>query len=119
MAIQTKMYHVEPLRSPEEIKEMKLAIKRGNKGTPKRPYLAERDVLLFLTGINTGLRVNDLVRLRISDVRHQDVFSIREGKTNKKREINIRMLRNEIDAFTNGKHADQYLFGSQKGNGAI
>ncbi|GAB3051728.1 hypothetical protein [Virgibacillus ainsalahensis] len=62
MLEQTKMYHVEPLRSAEEIEEMKLAIKRGNKGTSKRPEMAARDVLIFLIGINTGLRVNDLVR---------------------------------------------------------
>jgi len=80
MKKQTKMYHVEPLRSAEEIEEMKLAIKRGNKGIPKRSELAERDVLIFLMGINTGLRVNDLVRLRVEDVKHKQVFSIREGK---------------------------------------
>ena len=48
--------NVQPLRTSEEIEEMKLAIRRGNKGTPKQPDLAERDVLLFLIGINTGLK---------------------------------------------------------------
>src|SRR5690625_3268035 len=108
-----QVYHVEPLRTIEEIEEMKLAIKRGNKGTPKRPELAERDVLIFLLGMNTGLRVNDLVRLKVRDVKDQDLFYIREGKTNKRREINIGMLRDEIDYFINGKHSDEYLFKSQ------
>src|SRR5699024_11089413 len=98
---------------------MKLAIRRGNKGTPKRPELAARDVLIFLIGINTGLRVNDLVRLKVGDVKDRDVFMIREGKTNKKREINVGMLHKEINNFTARKHADEYLFKSQKGAKSI
>lgn len=108
--------NVQPLRTSEEIEEMKLAIRRGNKGTPKRPDLAERDVLLFLIGINTGLRVNDIVNLKVGDVKGKNLFTIREGKTRKKREINIGMLRNEIDRYTEGKDKSDYLFKSQKGS---
>src|SRR5690625_3026556 len=114
-----KAYHVEPLRTVEVIEEMKWAIKRGNKGTPKRPELASRDVLIFLIGINTGLRVNDVVRLKISDVRGQMMVYIREGKTNKRREINIGMIQGEIASFIEGKHEEDYLFKSQKGTSAI
>jgi len=116
MTKRTKHYLVEPLRSKEEIEEMKLAIKRGNKGTPKKQVLAERDILLFLLGINTGLRVNDLVCLKVSDVEDKNIFIIREGKTHKRREIYIGMLRHDIDPFIEGKHQDTYLFQSQKGN---
>ena len=116
MTKRTKHYLVEPLRSKEEIEEMKLAIKRGNKGTPKKQVLAERDILLFLLGINTGLRVNDLVCLKVSDVEDKNIFIIREGKTHKRREIYIGMLRHDIDPFIEGKHQDAYLFESQKGN---
>lgn len=63
MAKRIKVYHVESLRSSEKIEEMKWAILRGNKGAPKRSALAVRDELLFLVGINTGLRVNDLEAL--------------------------------------------------------
>lgn len=108
--------NVQPLRTAEEIEEMKLAIKRGNKGIPKRPDLAERDVLLFLMGINTGLRVSDLIKLKVSDVREKDIFYILEGKTKKKRAINISMLRGEINRYIEGKNDEQYLFKSQKGN---
>src|SRR5690625_5819272 len=100
MSKRSKIYRVEPLRTTDEIEEMKLAIKRGNKGTPKRPELAERDLLIFLIGINTGLRVNDLVRLKVSDVKGKNFFHIREGKTNKRREINITMIQQEIEHFT-------------------
>src|SRR5699024_8221242 len=119
MTSTTNMYRVEPLRTQEEIEEMKLALKRGNKGLPKRRDLAERDVLLFLVGINTGLRVNDLVRLKVGDVKSQKTFTIREGKTRKKREIYLHMLQREIQQFTAEKHNQDFLFPSQKGTEAI
>lgn len=119
MSKKVAIYHVEPLRTATEIEEMKLAIKRGNKGTPKRPELAARDVLLFLIGINTGLRVNDLVRLKVRDVIDKTIFEIREGKTNKRREINIGMLQTEIQRFIVDKHPEDYLFASQKSFKAI
>ena len=119
MSQKTRIYHVEPLRTAIEIEEMKLAIKRGNKATPKRPELANRDVLIFLLGINTGLRVNDLVRLKIADVKNKAMLTIREGKTNKRREINVGMLQAEIETYIQDKSEDAYLFASQKGNKAI
>jgi integrase len=114
-----KLVNVQPLRTAEEIEEMKLAIKRGNKGTPKRPDLAERDVLIFLLGINSGLRVSDLIKLKVSDVKGKDYFFIEEGKTKKKRKVNVDMLRKEIERYIENRHSDEYLFKSQKGNGHI
>ena len=119
MSKKTKVYNVEPLRTTEEIEEMKLAIRRGNKSAPKRPALAERDVLIFLMGINTGLRVNDLIHLKVSDVKNKNVFTIREGKTNKVREINVSMLKSEIETYIEDKQANIYLFPSQKGMNPI
>lgn len=113
------MINVQPLRTKDEIEEMKMALKRGNKGTPKKPERAERDVLLFLIGINTGLRANDIVRLTVDDVKGKSQFSIREGKTNKKRTINVGMLHQEIEHFTENKPPEAYLFSSQKGTGPI
>lgn len=119
MAKKVKVYHVEPLRTAEEVEQMKWAIRRGNKSAPKRPALAARDELLFLIGINTGLRANDLVRLKIRDVQDTNLFTIREGKTKKRREINVTMLREEVDRFIGGKRPEEYLFKSQKGSEAI
>lgn len=110
-----KVVNVQPLRTEEEIKNMILALKRGNGAYPKRPAIAKRDVLLFLIGINTGLRVNDIVRLKVKDVK-KDTFIIREGKTQKQREINVSMLRSEIDEYIQNKPDHEYLFKSQKGD---
>src|SRR5699024_1310172 len=114
-----RIENVQPLRAAKEIDEMFLAIRRGNKGTPKRPELAERDVLLFLIGINTGLRVSDIVKLKVGDVKGKNVFVIYEGKTKKRRTVNISMIKNEIDRFTQNKRNDEYLFKSQRGNNHI
>lgn len=111
-----RIINVQPLRTKKEIDEMKFAIRRGNKGTDKRKELAERDVLIFLIGINTGLRVSDIVKLKVSDVKGKDHFIIFEGKTGKKRQVNISMLKKEIEDFTAGKILNEYLFLSQKGN---
>lgn len=58
--------------------------------------------------------MNDLVRLKIRDVKNRNLFYIREGKTNKRRKIYINMLQAEIIRFIDGKHPNQYLLKSQK-----
>ena len=110
------MENVQPLRTEKEIQEMIFAIERGGKGKSKRKELAERDVLLFLIGINTGLRVSDIVKLKVKDVKGKNSFIIHEGKTKKKRTVNISMLKNELDQYTKDKQDDEYLFPSQKGD---
>lgn len=119
MAKNERIVNVQPLRTKEEIDEMKLDIKRGNKGTPKRPELAKRDVLIFLIGMNTGLRVNDIIRLKVGDVKGKNQFVIYEGKTAKRREVNVGMLQDEIERYTEDRHPEGYLFKSQKGDGHI
>jgi integrase len=66
-----------------------MAIRRGDKRSPKRRELAQRDIMLFLFGINTGLRVSDIVRLKVSDVRGKSQLLVHEGKTKKKRLVNM------------------------------
>lgn len=113
-----KKENVQPLRNAEDISEMIFAIKRGG-SIQKRKELAERDVLLFLVGINTGLRVSDIVKLKVEDVKGKSSFIIYEGKTRKKRNVNISMIREEIDQYTQDKGNEEYLFKSQKGDNHI
>lgn len=114
-----KVENVQPLRTKEEIQEMIIAIRRGNGSYPKRKELAKRDVLLFLVGINTGLRVNDIVKLKVGQVRNRNTFNIKEGKTDKPRQINIGMLQEEIKEYTIGMEDTDYLFKSQRGSNHI
>lgn len=48
-----------------------------------------RDLLLFTLGINVGLRISDLLALRVEDLRGQDSVTIYEGKTRKARTFTL------------------------------
>ena len=66
---------VDPIRQIKDIKAI-------SKLTADNP----RDHLLFVMGINNGLRAGDLVKLKVKDVRHLkvgDILTIKEGKTGK------------------------------------
>ena len=54
------MQLVQPIRNKHKIEEIKSKLKES--GT--------RDLLLFCMGINTGLRISDLLKLRIADVKN-------------------------------------------------
>ena len=56
------MNYVQPIRNKSKLEEMKDELKKN--GT--------RDFMMFYTGINTGLRISDLVKLNKSDVRNLD-----------------------------------------------
>lgn len=79
------MEFVEPIRDAKKIAQIKNVL-----GGQKR----YRDLLLFVVGINTALRISDLLDLRVgmfvdTDGTVQDSFSIREQKTDKRRKINL------------------------------
>ena len=69
---------VDPIRQKEYINAVKRVLRET--GT--------RNLLLFLLGINTGLRVSDLLLLRVRDVKDKDSVQIREKKL--KRQKNFR-----------------------------
>lgn len=72
----------EPIRDPEKIAAIKGILK-------DRP----RDYLLYSLGINTGLRISDLLSLRVGDVFDQGkprrYLRLRERKTGKEQRIAI------------------------------
>lgn len=79
------MNRVEPIRDARKI----TAIKNMLKGAGRW-----RDYALFVLGINFGLRIDDLLHLRVSDVldesgRIKDRFTIIEGKTRKSNTIKV------------------------------
>ena len=108
-----KAINVQPLRTTGEIQDMMTAIKRGKGGKKKRQAIAERDVMLFRFGINTGLRVSDILGLTVDQVKDKDFMKIKEQKTGKWRTVNLKGIKDEIQAYTEGKSG--YLFPSQKG----
>lgn len=103
------MKEVQPIRSLEKIQDMKL-------------YLAKtgsRNVLLFSMGINVGLRISDLLSLKVLDVRGRDEYILREKKTKKTKRIMLHAVKQEIYEYTKNMADDEYLFASRKGGEPI
>ena len=105
---------VEPIRKIKDIK----AITRLLKSRP-------RDYLLWLAGINNGLRANDLVRLQyrqVEGLKPGAVIKIVESKTGKNNFLMInKSVHKAIDFYVKAVNPepDDYLFRSRKGNGHI
>lgn len=70
-------YNVEPLRTDQEINDFLWAVSQARYG--------ERNRMIVLVGINTGLRMSDILRLKVGQVRGKDRVMIMEQKTGKKR----------------------------------
>jgi len=101
------MEFVQPIRSKEKIEEIKAVLKEN--GT--------RDLLLFSMGINTGLRISDLLKLKVIDVRGKSHVEIKEQKTGKvKRFPILGNLQSMLEEYTRNKDLSEYLFKSRNGN---
>jgi integrase len=100
------MNYVEPIRDKEKIKQLKKLLKEQS----------NRDHFLFVLGINTGLRISDLLRLKVADVKGKSHIQITEKKTGKRKRFFINdKLRKAIDRYTAGMKGDEYLFRSTEG----
>ena len=102
---------VQPIRDKNKIQEMKIELRK--KGT--------RDYLLFVTGINTGLRISDIIKLKVADVVNENGtvkshICIVEKKTGKRKRFKINdTLSREFAEYTKNMDMSDYLFNSRKG----
>lgn len=109
MTTTNQVKDVQPLRSPQQIENMKQSLKY---------WCGERDYILFLLGINSGLRVGDMLNLKVKDVKGKKRLVIQEGKTKKKRIINLTNIYSEIQEYIKTVQSE-WLFPSRKGDKAI
>ena len=100
------MDFVQPIRDRKMIEAMKRELLRTG----------YRNYMLFLVGINTGLRISDILSLKVKDVRNQTYLTLREKKTSKIKRLKITGIGQELDDYTENMGEDQYLFASQKGH---
>ena len=99
------MNFVQPIRDPDMILYMKRFLKEQS----------DRNYLLFVTGINSGLRISDILQLRVRDVK-RSYFNIIEMKTGKKKRIDMTtQLQKEFKKYIEGKEDHEYLFKSREG----
>lgn len=77
---------------------------------------SERDYVMFLFGIYTGLRISDILKLRVRDVRGKDFIYMREKKTSKEKRFPIHDdLKPILDEYIKDMKDFEYLFKSRKG----
>ena len=100
------MKYVQPIRDKNKIEEIKSYLKQNG----------SRDLLLFTMGINTGLRISDLLKLKVIDVRNKSHVEIKEQKTGKiKRFPLLGNLQSMIEEYVRGRLDNEYLFRSREG----
>jgi len=112
------MNFVEPIRDPKKIAQIKNLLRGQHR---------YRDLLLFVTGINSALRISDLLTLRIGhfldeqgQIKHR--FEIHERKRGKRHEVVINnsmveSLREFLKAYPGIEdNPDHFIFFNTKSN---
>lgn len=101
---------VEAFRTQKDIDRVKIKLRNSK---DKRLYP------MFIIGLNTGLRISDIVNLKVDQFRNKNGFKEyliinSEVKTNKKKKI---IINNSVKEVINEYYSDLegYLFKSQKG----
>ena len=102
---ESQMNYVEPIRSLDDIELMSSYLKDWNK----------RNYILFIVGINTGLRISDIVELRVHDIRGWYIVK-RERKTKKVQKIRMNVkFKKELMDYVKDMKPNDYLFKSRNG----
>ncbi len=97
---------VEPIRDPDKVKLISTYLKQS----------CDRNYIMFMIGIYSGLRISDILRLRVRDIKDKNLISIREAKTRKQKTFTINpILKKEIKVYCEGKDQNEYLIKSRKG----
>lgn len=95
------MNTVQPIRDKRKIEEFLNELKQWN----------EKYYILAYSGFYSGLRICDLLQLRVDQIRGKTHFYVKERKTGKTRRIKINpQLKHVLDEYIETKSDDQYLF---------
>lgn len=95
---------VEPIRDLKKLNDMKEYILEHS----------ERDYLIFVLGINSGLRVSDLLKLTVDDVK-DGIVTIREQKTGKIKQFALsETCKNAISHYLENNIVADWLFPNKR-----
>ena len=96
----------EPIKNRKDIEKIEQYLKLHNK----------RDYVIWVLGMNSGLRVSDIVGLNVSDVVNKTHITIVEKKTQKLKSFYINdKLKRVLKDFTKGKNLEEPLFLGKQG----
>jgi integrase len=98
--------HVEPIRDLNKINELKEFLRSKN----------YRDYLLFVFGINSGLRISDILKIKVLDVRNKTHVSLFEQKTGKSKKFPLNnSILEALSPYIINMKDEEYLFKSKQG----
>ena len=98
---------VQPIKDLETIEELK-------------KLLSPRDSFMFTLGINVGLKISDILDLKVKDVRDKESVTVIEKKSGKEKTYPIdRTLQEVIHNYTEEMDPESWLFPSRKGDKPI
>jgi integrase len=107
---------VDPIKDIGKINQMKKLLKKQS----------QRDLLLFILGINTGIRVSDLLALKVSDVWDgttcKEFLYLPDPKNDGEKSFYLNnSVRRELKQYLDNQdlQQDDYLFKSKKNNQPI
>ncbi|MCL2838744.1 MAG: site-specific integrase [Oscillospiraceae bacterium] len=99
---------VQPIRDTQIISQIKSLLQ----------HKADKYYIMFVIGLNTGLRISDILNLTVADVRDRTHVSITEQKTGKRKRFLINeQLKSEIDRYLNDNSLldTDFIIQSRKG----
>ncbi|HGF7847604.1 TPA: tyrosine-type recombinase/integrase [Enterococcus faecium] len=101
-----KKINVKPIKNKEMLIQFGEELQKGKHG--------KRDFLIMAIGIKTGLRISDILNLKVSDVKNKIQTEIVEIKTGKKRTLHLKSLTSNIIDYLNTEHSaeSEWLFPS-------
>lgn len=100
------MNFVEPIRDKKKISSILAYAKKEN----------ERDFIMLLLGFHTGLRITDILNLKVQDVKGKKRIYIHEQKTNKSKPFLVnKELALYLNNYCKGKEQFEYLICSREG----
>lgn len=100
------MNFVEPVKDLDTLENMCRYLKENN----------PRDYILFYLGIYTGLRISDILKFKIRDLKGKNQIKLRETKTGKEKFIPINpVLKKELEKYFENKDPDDFIIKSRQG----
>lgn len=100
------MNTVQPIKDINKVREMEKILKEQN----------IRDYILFELGIYSALRISDILKLKVKDLRNKEYFELVEQKTGKTKKLAINPdLKKALREYFFDKVDEEYIIKSREG----
>lgn len=101
------MKRVQPIREKTKLEDIKRILKSKN----------ERNFIMFEIGIYTGLRISDILQLKVKDLKNQEYLKLTEKKTDKDNRILINpILKRDLKKYLENRIDEEYIIKSREGD---